>query len=64
MLRGMSSGIHVSFGDDPKVLEAFSKDLEVVPSVSMLCTWCAKAGIGPRVEWDLQGLRILEIVES
>ena len=40
LIGGMLSGIHASFGGDPKVLEAFLEDLKVVPSVSMLCTWC------------------------
>ena len=63
-LGGMPSRIHAGFDGDSKVLEAFSEGLEVVPSVSMLCTWCARAGIGPRVEWDLHRLGILEIAES
>ena len=40
LLGGMLSEIHIGFGGDLKVLEAFSEALEVVPSVSMLCTWC------------------------
>ena len=37
LLGGVPSEIHAGFGDNPKVLEAFSKGLEVVLGVSMLC---------------------------
>ena len=64
LLGGMPSRIHAGFGGNPKVLETFLEGLEIVLGVSMLCTWCARAEIGPRVEWDLHRLGILEIVES
>ena len=38
LLGDIPSGIHADFDGDPKVLEAFSEGLEVVPCVSMLCT--------------------------
>ena len=50
LLGGMPSGILVGFDGDLKVLKVFLEGLEVVPGVSILCTWCARAGIGPRVE--------------
>ena len=40
LLGGVPSGIHAGFGGDPKFMETFSEGLEVVPGVSMLCTWC------------------------
>ena len=40
MLGGVLNGIHAGFDGNPKVLEAFSKVLEVVPNVSIFCTWC------------------------
>ena len=64
MLGGMPSGIHTGFDGDPKVLGVFREGLEVVSGVCMLCTLCAKVGIGLRVEWDLHKLKILQIAES